>query len=359
MRVAVVGGGIFGVTIALRLDRAHHEVDLFEEKPDILQATSAINQFRLHRGYHYPRSPKTVAGLLQAEPLFREEYADAVIDDYDHYYAIARDCSLTKADAYLAFLDRFGLEYEEVYPQWVNRRNLALVIKAKESQIDPLRLKEICGKRLRASHVGLFTGQRVRPDELTHDVIVIATYAAMNDFLSEAERRTYQFEICEKPIVKLPLSLQDTSLVVMDGPFGCFDPYGRSGSFLMGHVELAVHSTNIGYTPEVGDWHLELLNRPPTRQLMFSHAPNMIQALSVFVPELRRAEYMGSLYTVRAVLPYVDETDERPSIVKVVNNRVITAFAGKIPDCVTAATEVEQLLKVWSGEYRGRAAVGL
>ncbi len=58
-KIAVVGAGIFGITTALKLSEKH-EVDLYEANSDIMQAASAINQFRLHRGYHYPRSPQTI-----------------------------------------------------------------------------------------------------------------------------------------------------------------------------------------------------------------------------------------------------------------------------------------------------------
>ncbi|RZD44075.1 MAG: hypothetical protein CXT78_07170 [Thaumarchaeota archaeon] len=49
MKIAVVGGGIFGVTTAIRLAN-NHDVDLYEKNSDILESASGINQYRLHRG---------------------------------------------------------------------------------------------------------------------------------------------------------------------------------------------------------------------------------------------------------------------------------------------------------------------
>jgi hypothetical protein len=43
------------------------------------------------------------------------------------------------------------------------------------------------------------------------------------------------------------------------------------------------------------------------------------------------------MYTVRAVLPYRDDTDERPTLVTQVDDRLIKIFSGKIPNCVEAA----------------------
>ena len=58
MKIAIVGGGIFGLTIAAVLGKNGFSVDLFEEKKDVFMAASGINQFRLHRGYHYPEVQK-------------------------------------------------------------------------------------------------------------------------------------------------------------------------------------------------------------------------------------------------------------------------------------------------------------
>ena len=41
-------------------------------------------------------------------------------------------------------------------------------------------------------------------------------------------RPAYQFEICEKPVVRLPPAFATDSMVVMDGPFMCFDPLAET-----------------------------------------------------------------------------------------------------------------------------------
>ena len=86
MKVAVVGAGFFGVTIALKLAEENYRVTLFDFKDDILTSASRTNQLRLHRGYHYPRSKDTVRSLLDSLPKFLEYYGKAAIKDYDHYY---------------------------------------------------------------------------------------------------------------------------------------------------------------------------------------------------------------------------------------------------------------------------------
>ena len=59
MKIAIIGSGFFGSTIALKLSKSH-KVDLYEKEKDILNGASKINQFRFHLGFHYPRSKKTI-----------------------------------------------------------------------------------------------------------------------------------------------------------------------------------------------------------------------------------------------------------------------------------------------------------
>ena len=71
MKIAVVGGGIFGVTAALTLSK-NFDVTLFEKSNEILKAASGSNQYRVHRGYHYPRSKDTVLGIKKSENSFKK-----------------------------------------------------------------------------------------------------------------------------------------------------------------------------------------------------------------------------------------------------------------------------------------------
>jgi glycine/D-amino acid oxidase-like deaminating enzyme len=54
-KIAVAGAGIYGATAAIRLAEQGHQVQMFDPL-GLLRAASAINQYRVHAGYHYPRS---------------------------------------------------------------------------------------------------------------------------------------------------------------------------------------------------------------------------------------------------------------------------------------------------------------
>ena len=69
--VLVVGGGIFGTTAATMLATSGYNVTLYEELGGIMKCASDINQYRLHKGYHYPRSKETAKECLDGMKSFK------------------------------------------------------------------------------------------------------------------------------------------------------------------------------------------------------------------------------------------------------------------------------------------------
>ena len=81
MRIAIVGGGIFGIASSIILAK-NHQVELFEKNNELLQSASGSNQYRIHRGYHYPRSPETVTEIIKSENSFKEIFSDAILTNF-------------------------------------------------------------------------------------------------------------------------------------------------------------------------------------------------------------------------------------------------------------------------------------
>jgi len=342
MNVAVVGGGIYGLTVALTLDDAGYDVDLFEKADDIITAASWANQWRLHRGYHYPRSPSTGRSCKQSAAEFRDWFPEAVIEETDHYYCIANERTKTTGNEYLYFCEQMDLPFESAEPDVVDMEKIDTAIQATENRIDPHALKDRLETELEESDIDLFLGTEVTDlDELSHDHIVVATYAGINELFDEQPtlRGRYKFQLVEKPVVKLPSEFDGTSLVVMDGPFMCFDPHGRTDTFLLGNVVHAIHETTVGERPDFDTKYDDLLNNGLVEAPEITKFDEFISSGTEFIPGLAEAEHLGSLYTTRTVLADVEATDERPTIVEREDD-VFKIFAGKIASCIPAAKEI-------------------
>lgn len=346
-KFAVIGAGIFGSTIAIRLAQNGFEVDLFEKESDILQAASGINQYRLHRGYHYPRSKETALSSKKFQPVFESEYGDAVIKKNKHYYAIAKSMSKVSGTEFLQFCKECELEHEHSELPHVNKDAVEMIIEGVESLMDPLKLRNIVRDRIGANGVHLFLNRKATARDLDEYTVVInCTYANLNSVLEKYPEslRYYQFELCEKPVLKLPEHFAGKSIVVLDGPFMCIDPLGDTGFHVMGNVVHAIHKTNTGLFPDIPEEFYPLMNRGIVKNPSITNIEKFIESAAYFMPDLIKSEHVGSMYTVRTVLPYVDHTDERPTLVYRVNDKVINVFSGKVGNCVQAADEVLRII---------------
>jgi len=349
MRIGVIGAGVFGATAAIRLAKAGYDVDLIDKSGDILNAASQINQYRLHQGYHYPRSRETIQSCKASAEAFTREYPEAVITGNTHYHCIAAENSLTSAEQFLQMCDAFELPYRKVRLDVIAPEKVALCVEVNENAIDPKVLYSCIKNRLQKEGVRLVLNTPAERSMLSHyDFVVVAAYAGINSVLEAfdvSKLRSYQYELCEKIVVKLPQNFSRKSVVVLDGPFTCFDPFGRSGYFVMGHVVHAIHAQNIGTHPVIPDEFRSLLNRGVIKDPPLTIFSKIIESAAVFFPDIRKAEHIGSMYTFRTVLPGREDTDARPTIVEKINDKIITVFSGKIGNCVEAADKILELIK--------------
>lgn len=346
-RIAVVGGGIFGVSAALELVERGHKVELFERSGDLLSAASGINQYRLHRGYHYPRSASTARECKATISSFVERYGSAVVDTFDHHYAVAGHDSLTSAAAFEARCQELDLELESSWPQVVRRGAMENCFRVAESLIDIQVLRQLCWEYLRGGGVMVHLNTHAESHIVSQfDCTVFAAYASNNELLDQIpeKRRHYQFEVCEKPVVILPPEYRDLSIVVIDGPFMCMDPLGRSGSHVLGHVVHAIHHSNVGLAPEVPVHLQPLLNRGTVKGPPATKFDRFVDVGKHFFNGFENVEHVGSMFTIRSVLPNLDATDARPTVVEQLSDRVVRVFSGKLGTCVAAARKVADFL---------------
>jgi len=343
MTVAVIGAGFFGVSTALKLDQHGYDVDLYDQADDILTAASWGNQWRLHRGYHYPRAEDTARHCRDSAEQFEQEYPEAVLTDADHYYCIADDPQTkTTGEEYLAFCDRLGLDYEQQPAPHVNHDNIDLSVTVPEHRVDPHALKASCWSRLQHSDVSCHFGTRIDSlESLPHDYIVVATYAGINDLYDHDSNLagTYKYELVEKPLVSLPPEYAETSVVVMDGPYMCFDPYGQTGNILLGNVVHSIHDTIVNNEPSFDAEYDTLLDSGLVRDPPLTKFEKFQTSAEPFIPGLTDANHLGSLYTIRTVLADVEDTDERPTIVQRDGN-VFKLFSGKLAAALPAADQI-------------------
>ena len=339
-KALVVGGGVFGLTSAIELSNNGYLVDVKEKSNTIMGGASSINQYRLHKGYHYPRSKETAQECLDGLYSFKRKYEDCVVNgDITHMYSIASEDSLINGDEYKEFLDDMKLSYEEREPM----PNCDLTIVADEELFCPKKLTESLEKKIQSSYINVELNTEVIDLEYwkkEYDVVVIATYSDINQLLDDKKR--YQYELCEKPVVKLPKIFENTSIVIMDGPFMCLDPYGDE-YHVLGNVKHAIHMWNNGTEPFWDSEYTKYINKGLIKnpEPKLTKIDKFIESgVKYFGDEFADLEHIGSMYTFRAVLADRDHDDARPTLVNHEGDNVYTLFSGKIDTCVNAGREL-------------------
>jgi len=340
-KALVVGGGIFGSTAAVSLANNGYDVEIHEKQSDIMMCASNINQYRLHKGYHYPRSSDTALECNKGLKTFKRKYEQSVLNGgIEHYYCIASEGSLISSDEYLEFLDEHRLNYKIVD----SLKNTDLTVKVEEELFDSRVLRHSVKKKLFANNVNIkINHESDKKNFNSYDVIVFATYSNINQYLNK--KINYQFEVCEKPVVKLSDRYKNKSIVVMDGPFMCLDPYGTTDYHVLGNVVHAIHETNIGTAPIIKNNKLsDYINKGIIYQPDLTNIDKFIETGERFFEDFSNLEHIGSMFTIRAVLKDREHDDARPTLVEKHGDNIFTLFSGKIDTCVDASNELIKMI---------------
>lgn len=328
----VIGGGFFGLRIALHLSKELNfkRVALVEASSQLMNRSSFNNQARVHNGYHYPRSILTAARSRVNAPMFIQEYSDAISTNFSHYYAIPKRQSKTDYRQFHNFSNRIGAHIEpatEEIKRHFSSSFISEVFLVSEPAFDSRIIREKIMSQLSESpNISVFMNSEVKEvltknqnsyyvvttqETLFSPLVFNATYSQINSVNSAAGVETFnlQHEITEMPLVKLPDSLSNMAITVMDGPFFSVMPFPSTDFSSLSHVR---------YTPHLR-WKDEAMSRPvtdPTKELhRHSRESNFIAMKSDaarYIPAMHDAVHQYSLWESKTVLASSDSNDSRP-----------------------------------------------
>lgn len=354
-RIAVIGGGIFGATIAADLGRLG-SVHLFERHPALMKEASYVNQYRLHWGYHYPRSPETVEESREALASFEAVFGRAVVRKFPAFYCISAQGSKVSASAYRKFCRAHSLPFTPSSPPpgFLNPKKISLCLKTAEPVYDYQKLKTIAERRLqRCRGVSLHLGTMVekgflgrdgkkflrinekgKQRKMSFDFVVNAAYARINAFAHwfGFPVKPLRMDLVELLILRLPIP--PVALTIMDGAFPTLVPTGKPGLFTLGHVRMSVRKSFVPSDGLVPQWKLPK-----------SNWKKIILECQNWFPILRFAEYVESRFVIRAVNAYREHDDARPSDILEHGFECWSILGGKVITAVVTAQSIAKEMK--------------
>jgi FAD dependent oxidoreductase len=330
--IAVAGAGIYGATSAIRLAERGHRVTLFDPL-GILRAASAINQYRVHSGYHYPRSPETIAETQQARREFLEAYAPAIVRNSRHYYAIPLEGSRTAPDDYERIMRDHNLPLRACRPDWMNFNFIDRCYEVEENIYDPEILRSLIETRLLELKIKFEQREFTWEMRDGYDYVVWATYGMG---ASSKIFKIAKYQVAEKILIELPPELHHLALVVVDGPFTAFDPYGSSPLSLFGSAKHTNHWSTTDPGAEIPEIYRARLNAKEFTPAPDTRFEQMREDCLRTVPGAKSTRYIGSRFTLRMVEDNPEE-DRRILHLQEGQPGEFHIFSGKVVSAVKAA----------------------
>ncbi|MEM7702175.1 MAG: FAD-binding oxidoreductase [Pseudomonadota bacterium] len=346
----VIGGGFYGCCLALYLRSISDRVLLVEAGDALMTRASRVNQARVHTGFHYPRSAITAVKSMLLHQRFLADFPEAVVDDFQMLYAVARRRSKITAKKFHRMFRDIGAPIELARPDQralFNEDRVEDVFACFEVAFDYSILAQGMAKRLAEAGVDvrLSTELLTLQDQKRGVVAGLSdgrevsaryafniTYSQINSVLAKADLppASLKHEIAEIALVEPPEELAGAAVTVMDGPFFSCMPYPAAGLYSLTHVRYTPHeswSDPLSGQERDRDPDAHFAKQDPQTRYAF-----MLRDAQLYMPALAGARYDRSIFDVKTVLIKNEQDDGRPILYhqKPEDSRVISILGGKI-----------------------------
>ncbi len=336
MKVAVIGGGFYGIMASLEAAKTEHvnQVFLFEKDRSLFNAAGKYNQARLHLGFHYPRSPETIQQSKSGFSLYSERFPAVTKSINKNIYLIREDGRIG-INEYLNVMRKNKLNFipfkmsESAFKYKAN--NCAYqAIQVEEKYIDIVKLNKNLSAELDELGINV---------KLNHEVINIDTYKGKITF-SEGKEEIFdliinctytdpfngfnniqyplKFEFCTLLLISSE-EIKEQAITIMDGEFVSIYPWLSN-----------LHSvSSVKYTPSIKSNNLFELKKLIEKRT-FKESKKTSNLIEQDMKSFLDFNYtlVGDFSTIKVKLKN-DEGDQR--IVKTFSEgKCITVLQGKL-----------------------------
>ncbi|MDC1251824.1 FAD-dependent oxidoreductase [Gammaproteobacteria bacterium] len=340
--IIILGGGFFGVSLALFLSSITKNIILIERESDILTRSSKQNQARVHSGFHYPRSAITAVKSLLLHKKFEKDFPSAIVDDFKMLYAISKHQSKVSAQRFFRMFNEMNAPIKPIKSDLFNNDYIEGVYECKETAFDYSFLKSHLHERLISSGVKINFNSDVKEinelDPESHVVlhngktiqgkyIFNITYGNINNILINSSMNPVKIknELVEVALIEPPIELKDLGITVMDGPFFSTMPYPSTNNYSLSHVKYSPHET---WMPQKNKTPYNILEKYTEK----SNYKYMIKDALRYMPCIEDSIHKSSFYEIKSVLIKNEYNDGRPILFhqNKPDSKVISVLGGKI-----------------------------
>lgn len=360
MKVAVIGGGIFGSVVAWRLSNSGFGVDLFEQGSALLSGSTPKSVMRLHLGLHYPRDLETAIQSREGYYTFLREFGACVDLNFRNYYAIAKEGSKVSTEHFIEFAKISGIPMERQSKLVLVDSGFAVnqvesVFSSPEGVISPDLLRNELASRLDSNKVHLHLNTEITGASLLDgkwalttenetnfrgfDFVIVATYGMDRIRLTSMAPRRSPLEFQKTLVLRASLGLGSFGMTVVDGDFLTVLP-------------VAFESTHLVYAPSHSTLTRHVENPAPekffdwTQEDTDSAQAKIASRYREWFPDASIPLVLESLLGFRAIQVDVEATDRRLTEVGEVAPGMFSILSGKIDHSIGVSDKIVRLLSL-------------
>ena len=349
-KIAIIGGGIFGVSIYILLKQKGIDCCLFERKKNLLKGATTNNLNRVHFGYHYPRDNLTAKQSYKGYKSFKSFYKEAIFQNFKNYYFIAKKSKVSFKN-YLKFCKKNKLKYEitenlnlpfqirniqggievnePIYDWDILRKKVQSIIK--KFKKNKIHFNENVLDIRRENKYLIITNK----DEYFFDIIIDASYDGSNSIIRKfkrPEKRKYQLVVVYEFELK---KLKKMGLALMDGGFFSFLPKGKRNRYLLYHVKYSVIKEKI--TKKFpSNWY-----KYKNYETLIKRSKKLIKKdLRYYLPNLKINLTTKKYLSPRVILKNVEKTDRRVSKIDEISKNYFQIFSAKVDHSIDIANGI-------------------
>lgn len=336
----IIGAGIFGLYAASILVKLGKKVVVIDKSFKPFSRASAINQARVHNGYHYPRSYSTAKNAAYYYNRFVKDFDFAINNSFKQIYAIASNGSKTSAEEFINFCQIVDIPLSRVDSNHYFKKN---VVEAsfitRECSFNFLKIKNYLLREIRDSvlfHYGssidfvdiddsTYMITLTNGKKLVSPLVINASYAGINEVIEKFNNDLFKlkYEMCEIVFCKVSRNFSNIGVTVMDGDYFSVMPFGNG----------KLHTfTSVGYTP-----HCVSYDKLPNfsgkiknsvcrmhkvkkciicSQNLISAWDEMYKLSKKFLNEDFKINYKYSQFEIKPILVNSENDDSRPTVIK-------------------------------------------
>lgn len=352
MKIAIIGGGFYGCYFAKKLKEKFNnkiKIDVFEKNHNILIEAGKNNQYRLHQGFHYPRSIKTIKQTIEGSKIFIKEFKKFIDIPKENIYLIHKN-SKVSFKKYLDIYKKYKVKYRKLDLKKLsylkNHNNFQGAINTKEGVILIEKLLPFLRKKIKLNCKVINNAKIINIDEKrgslidnnnkiyeNYNFIINTTYTEPNIGIKNFYKIKYELAALIK--VKNPYK-KKIGLTIMDGPYvslyPCNEYYSTISSVLFTPIKKFKKIEDL----RIFENNLNNKYKNKTKAKIINHAKKF------FNLNISLQNYSKFIMSPKTKF-FKDDKDQRTTNIKK-NKKLISIMCGKLDAAPIIWKKINQII---------------